>query len=127
MTSEERKAWLRSLKVGDLVESKWPDASAEQATVERVAEITETIIETAYRLNERAVNRYRRNTGRETGKFGRGELHPVTEAAMDKSDRLLLSQMVSDWNCRNKFSITTVRKLLSLLTEAEREAGKENQ
>lgn len=127
MTSEERKAWLRSLKVGDLVASKWDGASDAQTCVERVELLTATIIQTVHYVNKRRELRYRRGTGKETGKYARAELHPVTDTVMEICDRELLQRAWSDWQNRKELPITTVRKLLSLLTEAEREAGKENQ
>jgi hypothetical protein len=125
MTSEERKAWLRSLKVGDLVASKFDGATDEQVSVERVSTLTDTIIETVDYVNNRRESRYRRGTGHQTLRYGSHELHPVTDSVMELTDRMMLKRAWSDWQYKKKLPITTVRKLLAILTEAEQ--GKENQ
>lgn len=125
MTSDERKAWLAQLKVGDEVVIQGYYGRA----LRKVVKITPTQFVVGN-------SRFRRSNGLECGDKGYGRHHLVAptdelrEEMIESLDRNTLSVSLDWWRTKVRDApIATVRKLLAVLAEAEQEQqqGKENQ
>lgn len=120
MTSEERRAWLSQLKVGDEVAV---DYGFGNVRIESITRVTATQITAEG-------DKYRRSDGRKMGPrekwSGRNEIRPIDSSVKDILDRERFSCKFYEYRkLADKLPIATVRKLLAVLAEAEGE-GKES-
>lgn len=120
MTSEEMRAWLDGLKVGDEVAIR---SGRDNVRIAKVTHLTPTqVVINCYR--------FRRDDGRKLGKstgwYGRDEIVPIDAKVCERIARDNFRAEFSYYSeLSAKLPIATVRKLLAVLAEAEQE-GKEN-
>lgn len=115
MTSEERTAWLAGLKVGDEV-ADWCIGTPEKiADIETVTKITPKQIHVGY------CGKNWKRSGIDV-QYPNRMLIPVDHQMIERRDRLKLSRDLSEMSHQAyDLPITTVRKLLAVLAEAEQE------
>jgi ribosomal protein L24 len=120
MNYEERDKWLAAIKAGDEVAIK---AGRDNVRIATVTKVTETQI---------VIDRYRfrRDNGREKGKpsgwYGPDTIYPVDVKVRETVSRDRFRGRFSHYSkLAEELPISTVRKLLAILTEEEQ--GKENQ
>lgn len=118
MTSEERRAWLAALSVGDEV-AVVGFSFHDQDLICKIERLTPT----QFVLDETGI-RFRREDGRGIGQFSPysfPRLHPVDDDIRETVDRRAFRTLINQ-----PLPIATVRKLLAVLAEAEKQ-GEENQ